>query len=86
MDDTNTNATLQVEIEVPKKCPCLSDSTSIRLNITAYDVTELSGERIVTKPAKRGDFLIPAFIMHDGLKNSHSEHIEIRASAELLVR
>ncbi len=86
-DDTNTNPTLQVEIEVPKKCPRLSDSTSIRLTVTAYDVresTELSGERVVTKPANLRDFLIPAFITHDDLKNSHSDHIEIRASAKLL--
>lgn len=86
--DRKTNVTLHVEIDVPRKCPRLADSTQLRLSVVAYDLNEsrkLGEEQVVEKQANLRDFLLHSFITHDSLKNSHSDHIEIQASAELLI-
>ncbi len=86
-EDRNTSATLEVETEVPKKCPRPPDTTRVKLSVVAFDVKEskkLSDKPDVSILANIREYLVHGFLTHDSLKNSHSDLIEIQASAELL--
>ena len=86
-EDFGKNATLEVEIKIPKKCPHLPSSAKVCLTVAAWDCKErccLNSET-VERPMNLRQFTIPEFITHAALKESHSDYIEIQASAELIM-
>ena len=83
--DCGKNTTLEVEIELPKKCTRLPSSATLKLRVTALDCKEAQNitSHGVEKSMELRRFVILGFVTHDDLKNSHSDLIEIQASAEL---
>ena len=82
--DRGKNTTLEVEIEVPKKSMRLPDSATLKLTVTALDCKEARVLKTykVEKSMHLRTFLILDFVSHDDLKKSHSDLIEIQATAE----
>lgn len=85
--DFGKNATLDVEIDMPKKCRRLPSTAKAKLRISAWDCQEgktLCCRDNIEIPMNHRQFPIPAFISHEALKLSHSELIEIHVMAELI--
>ena len=87
-NDSGKNATLEIEIEVPKRCTRFHSETKVKISISVRELKEdklLAKHGGVEKSMSLRQFLIPRFVTHGDLKDSHCDQIEIRASAELIM-
>lgn len=82
-EDYDKNATLEISLDVPTKCPRSYKVASIRVIVSALDFRErkpLSSQREVVVPSLNiRTITVKEFISHDALKHSRSEYVEIRA-------
>ena len=86
--DSGKNATLEIEIEVPKKCSRMHSATKVKVSVSVRELKEekfLARHGGVEKSMNLRQFLIPQFVTHGNLKDSHCDQIEIHASAELIM-
>ena len=86
--DSGKNATLEIEIEVPKKCPRMHSATKVKVSVSVREVKEekfLARHDDVEKSMNMRQFLIPQFVTHGKLKDSRCDQIEIHALAEVVM-
>lgn len=89
-DDTNLSVTLEVGIEVSTRGPKaqrLDSRAEVEVNVRAEDRREKTvvfGQRVVRESARLNYFYIKGFFRHQDLKRSHSEHILVIFSANLI--
>lgn len=87
-DDTNINVTLEVGIEISTrpKAQRLDSRAEVEVNVRAEDREKMVvfGQRVVQESVRLNYFYIKGFFRHQDLKKSHSEHILVIFSANLI--
>ena len=88
-DDCNVSVTLEVGIEIssrPKKAQRLDSRAEVEVRVRADDRERkvTFGNRVARESVRLNYFFIKGFLSHQELKQSHSEHIVIIISANLI--
>lgn len=88
-DDCNISITLEVGIEIsarPKKAQRLDSRAEVEVRVRVEDRERnvTFGNRVVRESVRLNYFFIKGFLSHQELKQSHSEHVVINISANLI--
>ena len=88
-EDCGNTATLEIEIQIPKKCPRLPSSAKVNLSVTVWECNEGSqylkvSDFTVEELMSLRQFIIFKLITHTFLRESRSNYIKITASTKLI--
>ena len=82
-EDYDKNVTLEIDIELPKKCPRLHSAAKIDVTLSSWDCKEnkpFSSRQEISASMNMRSVSVKQFISHNALKHSRSDLVEIRAA------